>query len=199
MSDLHTRFQSLDDVSAPNLWHEIEERAMAAQPVSGRLPWVLIAVTLLLALALGGAALIGSGIVKLPPRADASRSPEPSPSASAAPESPSPAPAKPTWAPTGAMVEARGGNTVTLLADGKVLVAGGTTGGTAARTLVSAELYDPLSATWTATGSMNEARTGHAAVMLLDGRVLVVGGARSDTYFPRDLLTSAELFDPLSG
>lgn len=200
MTDLHTRFRTLDDVSAPNLWNDIEERAMVTQPSTRRSgSWVLIAATLLLALAIGGAVLVGSGVIKLPVTVDASASPEPSPTTSAIPASPSPAPPTATWSATGAMLEARAGNTATLLADGKVLVAGGTTGGDAARTLASAELYDPLSGTWTATGRMNEARTGHAAVLLPDGKVLVVGGASVETYFPSDLLTSAELFDPRSG
>jgi hypothetical protein len=66
MRDLHTRFRTLDELPTPNLWHEIEDRAMAPQPTLRRLPWVLIAVTLLLTLAIGGAVLIGAGIVKLP-------------------------------------------------------------------------------------------------------------------------------------
>jgi hypothetical protein len=199
MTDLHTRLKSLDDMSTPNLWHTIEERAMVAQPTPRRLSWVLIAVALLLALAIGGAALVGSGIVKLPASVDDSPSPDSSVTASPTPASPFPAPVTATWAATGAMIEARAGNTATLLPDGKVLVTGGETGGTADRPLASAELYDPRTGTWTATGSMNEARTGHAAVLLPDGKVLVVGGASAPTYFPSDLLTSAELFDPRSG
>lgn len=80
MSDLKTRFRSLDDVSTPNLWHEIEGRAMAAQPTNRRSgAWVLVAVTLLLALGIGGAVLVGSGLVKLPSLlVVASATPEPS-------------------------------------------------------------------------------------------------------------------------
>ena len=47
---------------------------------------------------------------------------------------------------------------------------------------------------WIATGSMGTPRSGHAAVRLLDGRVLVVGGADG---VEND--TSAELYDPTSG
>jgi hypothetical protein len=72
-------------------------------------------------------------------------------------------------------------HTATLLPDGKVLVAGG---GLAE---ASAELYDPRSGSWTATGSMNEERSGSTATLLRDGKVLVVLGA------------SAELYDPASG
>jgi len=79
MSDLRTRFRSLDDLRTPDLWSEIEARASAAQPVGvGRLRWVLIGALLLLIVALAGAALLGSGIVKWPVSLEAS----PRPSAS---------------------------------------------------------------------------------------------------------------------
>ena len=48
---------------------------------------------------------------------------------------------------------------------------------------------------WIATGSMGTPRYGHTAVRLLDGRVLVVGGA--DELSQNDL--TAELYDPNSG
>lgn len=47
---------------------------------------------------------------------------------------------------------------------------------------------------WTATGSMNEARYRHTATLLLDGRVLVAGGASSD-----EITASAEVYDPATG
>jgi len=39
-----------------------------------------------------------------------------------------------------------------------------------------AELYDPASWTWTATGSLNFARYEHTATLLQNGMVLVAGG-----------------------
>jgi hypothetical protein len=85
MTDLHTRFKTLDSASAPDLWGEIQERAMATAPTTRRSgAWVLIAVALLMALAVGGAVLVGSGLLKLPFVLVASETPEPSaPSASA--------------------------------------------------------------------------------------------------------------------
>jgi len=60
---------------------------------------------------------------------------------------------------------------VTLLSDGKVLVAGG-------RYDTSAELYDPSTGTFTATGSMTvvRARPSPTAALLGNGKVLIVGG-----------------------
>ena len=54
------------------------------------------------------------------------------------------------------MGTARVHHTATLLPSGKVLVAGGQMMANSA--LSSAELYDPASGTWTATGSMGTAR-----------------------------------------
>jgi N-acetylneuraminic acid mutarotase len=81
------------------------------------------------------------------------------------------------------MAAARSGHTATVLPDGRVLVAGG-------NTLASAELYDPDSGQWNATGSMAAARSGHTANLLPDGRVLVAGG---------NALARAELYDPSTG
>ena len=74
-----------------------------------------------------------------------------------------------------------------MLPNGKVLVAGG--GGTSG-TLASAELYDPASGTWTATGSLVTARSVHTATLLPNGKVLVAGGQNGNSA----LLASAELY-----
>ena len=73
-----------------------------------------------------------------------------------------------------------------------VLVAGGFDTGLNA--LDSAELYDPASGTWTATGSLNTARYYHTATLLPNGMVLVAGGVDTTAAF-----ASAELYDPASG
>jgi WD40 repeat protein len=93
-----------------------------------------------------------------------------------------------------------------------VLVAAGAKHGTSLR---SAELYDPASGTWTATGSLNDARWFHAATLLPSGKVLVAGGLlcscadtntsrqpRSSTdpdSFVVGAVKSAELYDPATG
>jgi hypothetical protein len=78
-----------------------------------------------------------------------------------------------------------------LLPSGKVLVAAGSYGGTF---LASAELYDPASGTWSATGDLNIARYRHTATLLPNDKVLVAGGSGGT-----GSLDSAELYDPASG
>jgi hypothetical protein len=78
------------------------------------------------------------------------------------------------------MTTARANATATLLANGHVLVAGG---GNPSAT-ASAELYDPASGTWSATGSMTSFHPLGAAALLQDGRVLVAGYSTGDVYSP---------------
>jgi hypothetical protein len=80
------------------------------------------------------------------------------------------------------MVTARDSHFAVLLANGTVLVAGGSFGSNGSFT---AELYNSVSGTFTQTGGMEIGRALAAAVLLPDGRVFVSGG--SDTI-------SAELY-----
>jgi N-acetylneuraminic acid mutarotase len=105
-------------------------------------------------------------------------------------------PASGTWTATGSLATARGKHTATLLPNGKVLVVGGHGNNGNSDVLASAELYDPASGTWTATGSLATARELHTATLLPNGKVLIAAGENS---FDNIYFTSAELYDPASG
>jgi hypothetical protein len=102
------------------------------------------------------------------------------------------------WTTTGAMLVARFGHTATLLPTGKVLVVAGEGFGSeplSTRTLASAEIYDPATGQWHATGSLSNARVFHTATLLASGQVLVVGGGDERG----NPMSSAELYDPVAG
>jgi hypothetical protein len=82
-----------------------------------------------------------------------------------------------TFSPTGAMVTPRTRHTATLLADGRVLFAGGMEFSSLQTPLAAAELYDPSTGAFTATGSLQVACQEPGATLLLDGRVLITDGS----------------------
>ncbi len=89
----------------------------------------------------------------------------------------------------------RAAHTATLLPNGKVLVAGGQSmTGTSFVALSSAELYDPNTGAWSATGSLVTERYNHTATLLPNGKVLIVGGNSTG-----QALDTAELYDPATG
>jgi N-acetylneuraminic acid mutarotase len=87
------------------------------------------------------------------------------------------------------MATTRRYHTAALLPSGKVLVAGGYN---SSGSLSSAELYDPGSNAWNATGMLATARNSHTATLLPSGKVLAAGGVNGSP------LSSAELYDPTS-
>jgi N-acetylneuraminic acid mutarotase len=115
-----------------------------------------------------------------------------------------------SWTFTGSLNATRYSHTATLLASGKVLVAGGggwlcngtfpTSYSCITTVNSSAELYDPNTETWSYTGRMSR-RASHSATSLVNGQVLVAGGVNwgdggTGGY---ELVNSAELYDPSTG
>lgn len=94
------------------------------------------------------------------------------------------------------MTHARSTHTATALAGGRVLLAGGYD---ASLTTASADLYDPGTGTFAATGPMTAARGFFTATRLSDGRVLVAGGTPSSWDQSGPELASTELYDPKTG
>ena len=84
------------------------------------------------------------------------------------------------WTPIGRPRQERAGHTATRLADGRVLITGGTPlrapFGPTPEPLAGAEVWDPRTDRWTDVSPMRFARSGHDAALLADGRVLVAGG-----------------------
>ena len=100
-----------------------------------------------------------------------------------------------TFTATGSMVQARAEFGVTLLANGQVLVAGGCTAydvNGCASTTNKAEIYNPATGTWKATGALRGARHAMTATLLPSGKVLVAGGATAAS----DAVNSSEIYDP---
>jgi hypothetical protein len=83
-----------------------------------------------------------------------------------------------------------------LLANGKVLIAGGADQDPTGTGLTSAELYDPSAGTFTRTGSMAVGRFLHTATLLQNGKVLIVGGLLLSSSNP---VATAEVYDPATG
>jgi Abnormal spindle-like microcephaly-assoc'd, ASPM-SPD-2-Hydin/Kelch motif/Galactose oxidase, central domain len=97
------------------------------------------------------------------------------------------------------MSSPRWNHRATLLADGTVLVTGGTPTDSGTREGTnSADLYDPTSNSFSALPNMNNARQGHSATLIegcncsVDGEVLIAGGQDQNT----NITATAELYDP---
>jgi hypothetical protein len=105
-------------------------------------------------------------------------------------------PASGTFSAIGRMNTAHANHTATLLADGRVLIAGGSNQPPTAKNSVTAvaETYDPSNRTFARTGAMQAPREFHQATRLSNGEVMVAGGDDS-----LNVLASTEVYDPTSG
>ena len=100
-----------------------------------------------------------------------------------------------TFSATGNMTTPRHAAVATLLADGRVLIAGGdadNSNETYGKPVFSAEIYDPATGAFTATGNLEPAGgqlsmvlVGDLSVLLPDGRVFVAARDKAEIYDPR--------------
>ena len=105
------------------------------------------------------------------------------------------------WRSVASMAVARRQSNATILADGKVLVTGGSNAGgfnspPSNAAVLAAELWDPATETWKTLARMTHYRVYHSTALLLpDARVLSVGsGAPAATGLTDDF--TAEIFTP---
>ncbi len=100
------------------------------------------------------------------------------------------------WSVIAPLRNGRADAAAVTLADGRVLVSGGDSGGPGVgRYTDSAELYDPADNSWTPVAGMAQARSNHQLIPLRDGRVLALFGSYN-TGLPGE--TPVEIFDPLA-
>ena len=93
------------------------------------------------------------------------------------------------------MTTPRIGHTSSLLPDGRVLIAGGSNGNPdPGGCLSSTEIYDPVADTFTAAAPMNYCRHAHQAVILSDGRIMVISGYAETS--SQIVTNTVEIFDP---
>lgn len=109
-------------------------------------------------------------------------------------------PASGAWSTAAPMSIAREGAAMTVLADGRVLVAGGAVydeNGLGGHAVAATEIYDPVADSWSAGPDLLEPRKDAAALLLADGSVLILGGDASfnthgDVPFCPDPMVSVE-------
>jgi hypothetical protein len=93
----------------------------------------------------------------------------------------------------GKMNAARARHTATLLASGKVLIAGG--GDAGGKSLASSEVYDPATGGFSPIAALTTPRQMATATRLRNGQVLITGGLDASGR----VLATAELYDPTRG
>ena len=91
-----------------------------------------------------------------------------------------------------AMDDRRRLQTATLLKDGRVLIVGGIRGGIEDGLVGWNLIYDPVSKSFSEAGDLQFDRVNHKAVLLRDGKVLIIGGHAGEGPF----VHTAEMYDP---
>src|SRR5207253_4727649 len=105
-------------------------------------------------------------------------------------------PSADSWAQAGLMNDARSGATASVLQDGRVLITGGrSSDGPPILISNTLEIFDPNSGNFSNAGTMSSPRQDHAAAVLSDGRVLIVGGSSDGT----NALNTTDIYDPQAG
>ena len=105
-----------------------------------------------------------------------------------------------TWASTGSMNAARSHARAVQLSNGSVLVVGGCVNDCLSATTNSAEIYTPNAGSFSATGSMVQARSDFGVTLLANGQVLVAGGCTAfDVNGCTSVTNKAEIYDPKAG
>jgi len=105
-------------------------------------------------------------------------------------------PATGRWTSTGLLHTARYAPAAARLADGRVLVAGGTYD---VEPLATAEIWDPATGKWASTGRLVAPRSGGTALTLSDGRVLLSGGRRTGPDGQDGPADTIEVWEPRTG
>ncbi len=101
-------------------------------------------------------------------------------------------PTKGPFSPIFRMDPSRIGHTATLLKDGRVLIVGGQNVGGDAGLLGRNLIFDPSSGAFSEAGNLQFDRVHHKAVLLQDGRVLILGG----TAGRGPSVQTVEIYDP---
>ena len=93
-----------------------------------------------------------------------------------------------SWATVAPLAQYRGGHIVLVMKDGRVFTIGG-----ALSDPDFAEIFDPVTATWTTSGASLSLRHSPSGAVLPDGKILIAGGRNS---FTLDDLTDCHIYDP---
>lgn len=100
-----------------------------------------------------------------------------------------------TFGQVGSLAEARAEHLATLLPDGRVLVVSGVAQRAGDDEIMTAELWDPDTGSFSPAGSLASRRSAHTATLLPDGRVLVIGPTATGGGSGRDP-SGAEVWSP---